>query len=120
MQTDGLITEAQISRLVDLFYAKVRKDDEIGPVFNDAVKNWDAHLALLKDFWSSVLLTTGRYTGNPLLAHFQLPIEDQYFGRWLFLFEETAKEVMTDVQAEIIFRKAEQIAQNMKRVLAGR
>lgn len=43
------------------FYAKVRVDPEIGPVFNDAVQNWDAHLALLKDFWSTVMLTTGRF-----------------------------------------------------------
>lgn len=120
MKAEERITEAQIARLVDLFYAKVREDDEIGPVFNDAVKNWDAHLALLKDFWSTVLLTTGRYKGNPLLAHFQLPIEERYFRRWLLLFEETAKEVMTAAQAEIMVGKAEHIAGNMKRVLAYR
>ena len=63
------ITETEIASLVERFYAKVRLDPEIGPVFNDEVENWDAHLALLKDFWSTVLLTTGRYKGNPLFAH---------------------------------------------------
>ena len=53
------ITETEIASIVERFYAKVRVDPEIGPVFNDAVQNWDAHLALLKDFWSTVLLTTG-------------------------------------------------------------
>ncbi len=114
---DTPITEPEISDLVDRFYTKVRKDPEIGPVFNDAVENWDAHLELLKDFWSTVLLTTGRYKGNPLLAHFQLPIENRYFGRWLMLFEETAREVMP-AKADIVIRRAEQIAANMKRVLA--
>jgi len=112
------ITEQEIALLVDRFYAKVRVDPEIGPVFNDAVQNWDAHLALLKDFWSTVLLTTGRYKGNPLLAHFRLPIEERYFVRWLTLFSETANEVMTAPHAEVVAQKANLIAMNMKRVLA--
>jgi hypothetical protein len=80
MNAQTPITETEIASIVERFYAKVRVDPEIGPVFNDAVQNWDAHLALLKDFWSTVLLTTGRYKGNPLLAHFPLPIEERYVG----------------------------------------
>ncbi|HEY2001555.1 MAG TPA: group III truncated hemoglobin [Acidobacteriaceae bacterium] len=114
------ITEAEIASLVDRFYAKVQMDPEIGPVFNAAIHNWDAHLALLKDFWSTVLLATGRYKGNPLLAHFPLPIEERYFARWLALFSETANDVMPAAKAAVILQKAELIAKNMKRVLASR
>lgn len=99
------ITETEIATLVDRFYEKVRVDAEIGPVFNDAVQNWDAHLALLKDFWSTVLLTTCRYKGNPLLAHFRLPIEERHFARWLMLFTETANEVMSASHADLAVRK---------------
>ena len=118
MNTETPVTEAEIAMLVDRFYAKVREDPEIGPVFNDAVQNWDAHLALLKDFWSTVLLATGRYKGNPLLAHFRLPIEAEYFARWLTLFAETANEVMSAPHAELVVRKANLISVNMKRVFA--
>src|ERR1700761_8048973 len=114
------ITEDAISTLVDRFYAKVRLDPKIGPIFNENVHSWDAHLALLKDFWSTVLLTTGRYKGNPLLAHFPLPIEETHFARWLTLFAETAKEEMAPAQAAIVARKAELIANNMRWVLASR
>jgi hemoglobin len=100
------ITEQEIALLVDSFYAKVRVDPEINPVFNDVVQNWDAHLSLLKDFWSTVLLTTSRYKGNPLLAHFRLPIQGRYFARWLALFSETANEVMTAPRAEVVTQKA--------------
>ncbi len=120
MKEDNRITEAEIANLVDHFYAKVRKDDEIGPLFNQEVQNWDAHLALLKDFWSTVLLATGRYKGNPLVAHFRLPIEERYFARWLALFTETASEVMTTRHAAIVVHKARLIATNIKRVLASR
>jgi hemoglobin len=112
------ITEAEISNLVDRFYAKVRLDPQIGPIFNEAVENWPAHLDLLKDFWSSVLLTTGRYKGNPLLAHFRLPIEEKHFERWLALFTETANEVMSAPHAALVAQRAALIAVNMKRVLA--
>ncbi len=119
MKAGGRITEAEIGELVERFYAKVRKDALIGPIFNDAVANWDAHLGLLKDFWSTVLLTTGRYKGNPMLAHIRLPIEEQFFGRWLALFRETAHEVMPAAHAVTVVRRAEQIAVNMRRVLAA-
>jgi hemoglobin len=78
------ISEAQISALVDAFYAKVRQDPEIGPIFNAIVDDWPYHLALLKDFWSSVLLATGRYKGNPMMRHFQLGLDPQHFERWLY------------------------------------
>jgi truncated hemoglobin YjbI len=80
----------------------------------------DAHLALLTDFWSTVLRATGRYKGNPLLAHFPLPIEERYFARWLTLFSESANEAMPAAKAAVILQKAELIASNMKRVLASR
>ena len=120
MNAETTIAEDEISSLVDQFYKKVRVDPEIGPVFNNVVQNWDAHLALLKDFWSTVLLTTGRYRGNPLRAHFPLPIEERYFARWLKLFSETANEVVPASQAAIVTRKADLIAMNMKRILASR
>src|SRR3984957_12345051 len=119
MNAETLITETEISTIVERFYAKVRVDPEIGPVFNDAVRNWDAHLTLLKDFWSTVLLTSGRYKGNPLLAHFRLPLEDGHFARWLTLFAETANEVMTPPHAALVVRKANLISVNMKRVIAS-
>ncbi|HTZ57180.1 MAG TPA: group III truncated hemoglobin [Acidobacteriaceae bacterium] len=85
MNLNRPITETEISNLVERFYAKVRVDSEIGPVFNNTVRNWEAHLALLKDFWCTILLTTGRYKGDPLRAHFPLPIEERHFARWLML-----------------------------------
>ena len=112
--------ETEIANIVEQFYTKVRMDPELGPVFNDAVRNWDTHLALLKDFWSTVLLTKGRYTGNPLLAHFPLPIEEKLLRSFVELFSETANEVVPPSQAAIIMRKADLIAMNMKRVLASR
>ena len=118
MNTDQKITEQEIGTLVDRFYAKVRVDSEIGPIFNAIVDDWPHHLALLKDFWSTVLLTTGRYKGDPMMRHLQLPLDPDHFSRWLALFAETAKEVMAPDHAEVIIAKSERIAGNFKAGLA--
>jgi hemoglobin len=111
---DSKITEQEISTLVDRFYAKVRLDPEIGPIFNAIVDDWPHHLATLKDFWSTVLLTTGRYKGQPLMTHLQLPLDPDHFERWLALFAETATEVLPPAVAATVIAKSERIAENFK------
>jgi hemoglobin len=108
------ITEPEISTLVDNFYAKVRRDPDIGPIFNAIVDDWPYHLALLKDFWSTVLLTTGRYKGDPMMKHLQLSLDPEHFSRWLALFEETANETLSPSHAAIVVEKSHRIALNLQ------
>jgi hemoglobin len=112
------ITEAQISNLVDRFYAKVRLDPDIGPIFNAIVGDWPHHLDTLKDFWSTVLLTTGRYKGDPMMTHLQLPLDPDHFERWLSLFAETATEVFPPGIAATVIAKSQRIAHNFKSGIA--
>src|ERR1043165_245640 len=87
------ITEAMIERLVRGFYAKVREDAALGPVFEARIAHWEPHLEQMFAFWSSVALMTGRYHGTPMAKHLPLPIDADHFDRWLDLFEATAREV---------------------------
>src|SRR5687768_6746115 len=88
------VTEEMIHELVHAFYAQVRRDPALGPIFNRAVEDWDAHLSKLCDFWSSVTLMTGRFKGAPMAVHAQLPdIRPTHFARWLHLFRQTAEAV---------------------------
>ena len=116
--TEQKITEEEISTLVDRFYAKVQLDPEIGPIFNETIEDWPTHLALLKNFWSTVMLTTGRYKGDPMMTHLQLPLEPNHFNRWLELFAETAREVLPPAHATAIVAKSERIAGNFKAGIA--
>ena len=111
------ITEAAIAALVDRFYAKARRDPVIGPLFNSAVQDWDEHLAKLCDFWSSVMLTSGRYKGNPMAAHMKQPIEPGFFDRWLSLWRDTAGELFAPGPAAQFRAKAERIAESLKLAL---
>jgi len=83
------IDEPMIRLLVHSFYARVRADPLLGPVFNRDILDWDAHLDKLCAFWSSVTLMTGRYKGTPMNAHAELPeITPAHFERWLALFQD--------------------------------
>lgn len=120
MQPTHQITREEINHLVDRFYAKVRLDPEIGPIFNAAIDDWPAHLSLLKDFWSTVLLTERSYKGDPLSKHLELSLDPTHFARWLTLFAETAREAMSPEHAEIIIGKSHRIAETFKAAIASR
>jgi hemoglobin len=87
------INEDGLSRVVTAFYARIRQDAELGPIFNDAIQDWPEHLEKLTDFWSSVMLTTGRYKGNPFGEHQKHPLTPQMFDRWLSLWGQTVGEL---------------------------
>lgn len=113
------ITEPQIARLVDRFYAVVRQDPVIGPLFNETIEDWDSHLATLKRFWSSVMLTSGRYKGDPMSAHLRLGprIAPELFDRWLALWAETTEAEIGGAAALAFRRKAERIAESLQLAL---
>ena len=112
------ISESALAELVHRFYAKARLDPEIGPIFNRAVGDWDAHLEKLTDFWSSVMLTSGRYKGNPMVAHLrQKTLTPAHFERWLVLFRETAGEVFAPDAAAAVIARAENIGRSLQLAL---
>ncbi len=95
------------------FYAAARQDPLIGPLF-DTVQDWEAHIAKIATFWSSVALMTGRYHGQPMVAHLKLPLEPQHFVRWLSLFEQTARANCSEPAAALLMDKARRIAQSLE------
>ena len=113
------MTEADLQSLVDAFYAKVRRDPVLGPVFDRAVGDWPEHLEKLGAFWSSVMLTSGRYKGSPMAAHLRQAkaIEPAMFERWLDLWRETAREALAEPDAAAVIEKAERIAESLKLAL---
>lgn len=114
MSTPDLCTEQEIETLVHAFYAKVRRDEVLGPIFNHHVDDWDHHLAKLVDFWSSVLRGTQRFSGTPMSKHAALPdLSAELFRRWLMLFQETTSLQSNHVMGERAYTLAQRIAQSL-------
>ena len=113
------IDDAALRRLVALFYDRVRADPALGPIFEDAIHDWPAHLETLTAFWSSVMLTSGRYKGNPMAAHqkHQSHITPALFRRWLDLWGATTAEVLPPDAAAAMQAKAARIAQSLQYAL---
>jgi hemoglobin len=109
-------TDDQIETLVATFYARIRADSELGPIFQRVIgEDWTAHLKTMCDFWSSVMNTSGRYKGKPIPAHVKLSgIEPLHFERWLRLFSETAHTLFDANLAALFVQRAERIAESLK------
>ena len=109
------ISEDSLGALVPAFYAKVRLDPDIGPIFEAAVDDWPSHFETLQAFWSSVMLASGRYKGRPLPAHLRHAdsITGAGFDRWLALWRETTAELFVPAAAAALQDKAARIAESL-------
>ena len=109
-----LCTEEEIVQLVYGFYDAVRGDAVLGPIFNQHVKNWDTHLPVMVDFWSSALRGTARFRGSPMPKHAALPgLSIELFQHWLALFRETTATLPNAALAEKANDLAKRIAQSL-------
>ena len=110
----SLCTHAEVTALVHTFYARVRQDEVLGPIFNAHIDDWDRHLARLVDFWSAILRRTGRFSGAPMPKHAVLPgLSAELFQRWLKLFRENAVAQSNQAMAAQACEMAERIAQSL-------
>ncbi|HYD99558.1 MAG TPA: group III truncated hemoglobin [Alphaproteobacteria bacterium] len=111
------IDEAGIAALVHAFYRRVRADALLAPLFDAAIAeaDWQRHLGVMVDFWSSVMLTTGRYKGTPMAKHMALPgLEGAHFERWLALWRETTDSVFAPEAAAAFQDRAARIARSLQ------
>lgn len=88
---------ADVYKLVTTFYANVRTDALLGPIFNHHLtdEQWPPHLNKLTDFWVTNLFGEVCFKGNPSLAHQKVDkylnhkMEQHHFTQWLELWFKT-------------------------------
>lgn len=103
------IDDAFISLLVESFYEAVRRDGMLGPIFAERIGDWPHHLARMKDFWASIMLESGRFSGNPMRKHVAIPgLDDVHFTRWQSLWNQTLERIAPNAIVAERFREAAQ------------
>ncbi|MBP6758687.1 MAG: group III truncated hemoglobin [Flavobacterium sp.] len=117
MKTD-IKNRADIEKLVNVFYGKVKEDVAISYFFNEVAKvNWEDHLPKMCDFFENILLSSGNYEGNPMSAHEELhkksEVKGTHFEHWNSLFDATVDELFVGAKAEEIKQRATNIAAAM-------
>ena len=108
-------SKEDLTILVTSFYEKVRKNPEIGFIFDDIAKvNWDVHTPIIIEFWEGVLFQSGNYRNNPIAIHKHVnslfPLEKKHFEEWLRLWNATVDEMFEGNNAELIKQRARSIA----------
>lgn len=112
------ISEEMIEQLVHHFYARIQADRVLGPIFVNRIEDWEAHLGTMVDFWSSVMLKTGRFNGRPVQKHQALSgVSPEHFRIWLSLFGESAKDLFSPEIAAEFLDRAERIAASLGRAM---
>lgn len=112
MAKRNIESREDVSLLVRTFYAKVRKDALLGPIFNGIITDWESHLELLTDFWETNLFFARKYFGNPMHAHVEVDqkvgytINELHFGTWINLWHETINELFEGETAAIAKNRA--------------
>jgi len=109
------IDERFISDMVEQFYASIRADELLGPIFAKRVDDWPAHLLRMKQFWRSVLHNSGEFSGNPMAKHIAIPgLQEAHFSQWLELFYTNLRAMDTNPQAvSLIGERARMIAESL-------
>src|SRR5690606_40637970 len=79
--------------------------------------DWEPHLEKMTDFWCSVILKNGAYSGRPVPAHLKLKLKqvrEEDFDIWLGHFRETARTRCPPGVSEVFIDRAERIARSLK------
>ena len=101
------IDDAFIAELVEGFYDTVRRDSRLGPIFARQVKDWPLHLARMKDFWASIMIESGRFSGSPMQKHIAIGgLEAEDFAHWQLLWDQTLTRLAPDPVVRDRFREA--------------
>lgn len=114
------ITEEEISRVVARFYACVRADDVLGPVFTAAVQDWPTHEAKICAFWRGAILRTPGYQGNPMRIHLaNSAILPEHFSQWLTLFSRVVERELKPQTAAAFMALADRIGHGLSSGIAN-
>lgn len=99
-----------IRRMVDSFYGNARQDPLLGPIFEQAISDWQDHLPTMYQFWERLLFGFSDYNGNPFQKHLSLSLEAKHFTMWIKIFIQTIDENFSGPKAEEVKRLAKNIA----------
>lgn len=106
---------ADIKFLVDTFYSRVRADEVLGAIFNNAIgNNWDLHLNKMYRFWQTILFHEQSYNGSPFPPHMKLAIGPVHFEKWITIFRQTVDDFFEGEIAEQAKWRGQKIAETFQ------
>ena len=101
-------------KLLKHFYADVRQHALIGPVFNDLIEDWPAHLNLIGRFWSTITGGPSGYAGQMPARHIPLSLSEDHFHAWLGLWQYNCRSYLSAECASEMIALADSVATRLR------
>jgi hemoglobin len=114
---DRIGGQAELSKLLRYFYADVRQHQLIGPVFNEHIKDWPAHLAKIGEFWARVTGGPSNYSGQMPAKHLTLGLDPHHFAAWLQLWDSNCRCYLQPREAQEMSALAHEIGLRLKSII---
>jgi hemoglobin len=108
-----------LQNLLRHFYADIRQDSVLGPIFNAQITDWPAHLEKIGSFWARQTGAASDYAGGFAAAHLRLGIQPAHFTRWLGLWERNCRQHLEPASAEWMIGRAHELGAHLRRIVAG-
>lgn len=111
---------AGMELLLRNFYASLREHPVLGPIFNEHVDDWPAHMKIVTDFW--MLQTGGEtdYRGGFAARHFPLNLKPEHFPMWLEQWRKSCSLHYDTAESEALVEIAGRIAERLQTMIEGR
>ena len=113
--TSNPLSRDSLRALVHAFYADVRRDAALAPVFDAAIgAHWETHLERMVEFWCTMMLDTRSFSGSVFGTHMQLKgVEPVHFERWMSLWYRHTAVGFDAADREQLREKAEMIGRSL-------
>lgn len=106
-----------VSKLLRHFYADVRQDPLIGPIFNAQIKDWKYHLEIIASFWETLIGGPRTYARPMPMKHLPLQLKEEHFERWLFLWQANCRAQLSIEAAREMIDLAHHIGHKLRVIL---
>jgi hemoglobin len=102
------------------FYSDIRQHNLVGPIFNEHIQDWPAHLELIGSFWARLTGGPSTYAGGMPAKHMSLGLNASHFQAWLQLWEFNCRKYLKSVEAREMISLAHEIGRRLKGIVGVR
>ncbi len=106
-----------LASLLRHFYSDIRQHKLVGPVFNEHIQDWPAHLEIIGSFWARLTGGPSAYSGGMPAKHLDLGLNPNHFQAWLQLWEFNCRTYLKSDEAQEMIDLAHEIGRRLKRII---
>jgi hemoglobin len=104
---------------VKWFYAKVRYEPALEPIFTAHVPVWSEHIENITQFWYRMTGGPSAWSGG-MGRHFFLHLTPEHFAVWLGVWDENCRELLPEREAGEMSGLAHRIGDDLQAMLQRR